>query len=200
MAGRARSSYRGASREAWRSDAYCQGRFRVAAQLGGCRAGVVVLDLPHPPAIGPEPEQRAQSGSDDECHRVPDTAVQASEILDNPDAPVVDEQADAVEEKEQDALLRRAVALAVPESPVPVTKKREDGGRDGRDGDRNVLAQALQGDRGRNGEQHADAADHEKLEALVNQQAEALVQQADADHEAPSVAKQVPGQARWTQL
>src|SRR5262245_29725115 len=81
---------RAAGPDSWRRDRECQRWSPEAMELGGCRPWVVLLGFPHPPSIGPEPEQRAEPGSDDECRRVPESALQAHQILDNPDAPVID--------------------------------------------------------------------------------------------------------------
>lgn len=142
----------------------------------------LVPGRPHPFPIRPEPEQGAQAGAHEERCRVPDSTFQAHQILHDPDAAVVDEQADAVEEEEQDTFSRRALALAVPECPVAIANECEDRRCDSRDRDRNVLAETVQCDRASDGDHGADPADDQKPESFVEHQAHPLVQPVDADH------------------
>ena len=98
---------------------------------------------------------------------------------------VLDQQPDAVQHHEHDALTGRALALAVPERPVPVADEGHDRGDQrgervrGEQAEAEREAQQVEPDLG---DDEADPTDDEELGALVDQQPEPLVQGVDKIH------------------
>ena len=155
---------------AWRPG---QRRDRRGQAFRSWRAGS--RQRPDPPAIRPEAEDRPEPGAHDKFHQIPEGALQARYVFDQPDAAVVEDQADAVQEKEDDAVACSAVALAMLEGPLAVTQEGDNRGHDGGDGNGLVLADSLERGGTADSDNCSDTADNEELAALVDQVPESAI-------------------------
>src|SRR5205823_5854817 len=79
----------------------CGGRVS-GGQVGGVGRGGRGGGEENPLAVGPEPEDRADAGSDDAGHVVGDLVLRAERVRRRPDDDLRDDQADRVEDDEQD--------------------------------------------------------------------------------------------------
>src|SRR5215469_11978150 len=142
----------------------------------------VILSYPDPLPVRPEPEQGAEAGADHQGDVVPELALAQAGQVRQPDASVVDDQADPVEDEKDDAVPDLTLAVAVPERPVPVAQVGEDRGQDRGDRDGFVPADAVQGISDAECDHRAERADDEELGTLVYQMAEPLVEPANRAH------------------
>src|SRR6266700_2861265 len=138
---------------------------------------------PHPLAVGPEAEQRADSDAEIDRENVLELGGHAERVVAEPEDRVLDQQAHAVQHEEGHALPGGTPALAMPEAPVPVAEERDDRRDDGRDRDRRQRAEperAVQRDEDQVGDADPDGADDQELGTLVDDVAETPVEFSDA--------------------
>src|SRR5215471_74845 len=140
---------------------------------------------PYPPAIRPEPEQRAEDDPDVIGHDVGELAGLAEAVVSDADRGPLDDQPDPVQREKHHCLARNGGALPVPEAPVPVRHIADDRGDDDRDGRGRQWTEVQ-------GEVHpavdevedhdADPADDAELGALVDEQPETLIEPSHTAH------------------
>src|ERR1022692_198501 len=132
---------------------------------------------PHPLAVRPEPEERAEPDADIEGDHVLDLGRQAKGVVAEPEHGVLDQQADAVQDEEHHPFARRARTSPVAEAPVPVAEEGDDRrhGRRDRDGGQRAEPERMQRDEDEVGNTDPDQAHDQELGTLVEQMPGTLI-------------------------
>src|SRR5258708_1669607 len=140
---------------------------------------------PHPLAVRPEAEDRAEHDADIVGREVGELAGLAKAVCRDADRSPLDQQPDSVEREEHDGLARDRGALPVPEAPVPVgdvTGDRRDDDRDGGAGQRYQMQAQMQPAVDEVVDHDAQCADDAELGALVDEQPETLIEPSHTAH------------------
>src|SRR5215475_6424820 len=140
---------------------------------------------PHPLAVGPEAEDRADHDADIVSHEIGELAGLAQAVRSEAHHSPLDEQPDSVEREERDRLARNRGALPMPEAPVPVGDVTGDRGDDdgyGGPRQRSQVHREMQPAVDEVINDDAGAADDAELGALVDEQPETLIEPSHTAH------------------